>query len=126
MSPTLPVSERIEVVEEVVYGTGVMEAFPSDFSDHLQQTDKCERRWVVVFSPTGCGDMLKELGLLAEKTGKAEAGKRDGRTVVVTIGPTTQKHLRDEFGFEADVMARKPSPEGVLEAMLEYESRQGS
>ncbi|KAH8169023.1 uroporphyrinogen-III synthase hemD domain-containing protein [Sarocladium implicatum] len=126
MNPALSPSERIEVVEEVVYGTGVMESFPDDFSGHLERTKGCERRWVVVFSPTGCDGMLRGMGLLNEETGKVDLRRRDGRTVVVTIGPTTQKHLREEYGFDADAMARQPSPEGVLEAMLEYESRQGS
>lgn len=116
-------------MEEVVYGTGVMESFQDDFVSRLAETgkDDCARRWVVVFSPTGCDGMLRGLGMLDDTPGsKVDLSKRDGKTLIITIGPTTQRHLRDNFGFEADASARQPSPEGVLEAILEYDSRQRS
>ncbi|KAL2203635.1 tetrapyrrole biosynthesis, uroporphyrinogen III synthase [Sarocladium strictum] len=127
MNPELSSDKRIEVVEEVVYGTGVMESFSGDFDSKLTKTeeDACERWWVVVFSPTGCDGMLRGLGMLDDVPGsKVDLSKRDGKTLIVTIGPTTQRHLRDNFGFEADASAKQPSPEGVLEAILEYDSRQ--
>ncbi|KAK0386937.1 hypothetical protein NLU13_5250 [Sarocladium strictum] len=127
MDPALPSDKRIEVVEEVVYATGVMESFHGDFVEKLAQTEKlgCHKRWVVVFSPTGCDSMLRGLGMLDDAPGsKADLSKRDGRTFIVTIGPTTQRHLRDKFGFEPDASAKQPSPEGVLEAILEHDARQ--
>ena len=79
-----------------------------------------------MFSPTGCDGMLRGLGMLKEETGRVDLSRRDGKTFVVTIGPTTQGYLRDSFGFEADASAAKPSPEGVLEAIKQYESQHGS
>lgn len=38
-------------------------------------------------------------------------------TRVVTIGPTTKEFLEVELGFEPDVCAEKPTPEGVGEAI---------
>lgn len=124
-----PGGRRIQVDEEVVYGTGVMESFPGDFADVLRRTSAAPQRWVVVFSPTGCDGMLRALGLLDAETGRAArdvGSRRDGKTYIVTIGPTTQSYLRTTFGFEPDVCAERPSPEGVLEAILDFQSRRST
>ncbi|CAG8025402.1 unnamed protein product [Penicillium olsonii] len=105
---------RIGVEEVVVYETGVMESFEGDFGGWMQKYHEGVV-WVVVFSPTGCEAMLRVLGL-----GPFASGARRGRVFVATIGPTTRDHLRDEFGFEADVCAEKPSPEGVLEGIERF------
>lgn len=127
MDEKLSSSRRIHVHEEIVYGTGVMESFPEDFGSVLEETKQAEERWVVVFSPTGCDHMLKGLGLLDVSTGRAIPGaKRDGRTFIVTIGPTTQAYLRETFGFEPDVCAEKPSPEGILQGIEDFKSKRQS
>ncbi|KND93076.1 Uroporphyrinogen-III synthase [Tolypocladium ophioglossoides CBS 100239] len=119
----LPAHAKIRVDEEVVYGTGVMESFPADFDAVLRETAAAPSRWVVVFSPTGCDSMLRGLGLLDAATGKARLGLRDGRTFIATIGPTTRTYLMETFGFEPDVCADTPSPEGVLQGVAEFESK---
>ncbi|KAF3352184.1 Phosphatidylinositol 3-kinase vps34 [Verticillium dahliae VDG1] len=48
------------------------------------------------------------------------AEARDGRTYVATIGPTTRDYLRRTFGFEPDVCAATPSPEGVRRAIVDF------
>jgi len=114
MDPSLPRDRKIQVDELVVYGTGVMESFEQDFTRLLKETEDKAMRWVVVFSPTGCEAMLRALGMLDTQTGKAKIDeKRDGKTFIVTIGPTTRNFLKMNFGFEPDVCAEKPSPEGV-------------
>lgn len=114
MNPTLSAQQRIQVDELVVYGTGVMESFELDFSKILVQTIGEPLRWVVVFSPTGCEAMLRALEMLDPKSGKVKEGTtaREG-TYIATIGPTTRDYLRNQFGYEPDVCAAKPSPEGV-------------
>ena len=121
MDTSLPSESQIPVTEEVVYGTGVMESFPDDFAKSLQ-TSQSQRRWVVVFSPTGCDSMLKGLGMLDGATGKVVPGKRDGQTFIATIGPTTRDFLVNTFGFEPDVCAKTPSPEGILQGIQEFEA----
>jgi uroporphyrinogen-III synthase len=85
MDPALPAARRIRVDETVVYGTGVMASFPGDFAAVLRRTGGGRdagagadvapvRRWVVVFSPTGCEAMLDALGLLS-----ADADPETGR-----------------------------------------------
>jgi len=121
MNPDLPSDKRIQVDELVVYGTGVMESFEQDFEKRLHATKNEDERWVVVFSPTGCEAMLRALGILDGETGrvkKEEDGKR--RTYIATIGPTTRDYLNNEFGFEPDVCAIKPSPEGVEAGILGF------
>jgi uroporphyrinogen-III synthase len=115
MDPELSKDRRIQVDELVVYGTGVMKSFEQDFTDLLQDTEDKAVRWVVVFSPTGCEAMLRALGMLDAATGRASRSqiKTKNQTYIATIGPTTRDYLRDEFGFEPDVCAAKPSPEGV-------------
>lgn len=125
MSESLPEGERIGVEEKIVYGTGIMEEFEEEFMEtlsgllaqDLDQGGEEGRRnmvWVTVFSPAGCESMLSVLKQLQVWDGGAQGlgatGKK--RVYIATIGPTTRDHLR-KFGFDADVCAEKPSPEGL-------------
>lgn len=123
MDPSLAPGQRIQVDEEVVYGTGVMQSFPGDFAAILQESRHEPERWVVVFSPTGCDSMLRELDLLDQKCGKAKVENRDGKTFIATIGPTTRSYLVDQFGLEPDVCADSPSPDGILQGIAKFSSR---
>lgn len=129
MDPHLPKEKIIPIEELVVYGTGVMESFETDFTEVLKHSEDREVRWVVVFSPTGCEAMLRVLGMLDPETGRVKTGERGGgcgvrrgrrKTYIATIGPTTRDYLRRTFGFEADVCAEKPSPEGVGKGIRKF------
>lgn len=123
MSEALPVEERIPVEEIVVYETGEMDSFERDFEASVRKYANEEEIWVVVFSPTGCEAMLRVLKLGPFKVGTG--GER--KIFVATIGPTTRDHLRNKFGFEPDVCAEKPSPEGVAEGIARFrENRKGA
>ncbi|KAG5952321.1 hypothetical protein E4U53_001101 [Claviceps sorghi] len=126
MDVGLTTDRRIQVDEVVVYGTGVMESFSADFEAALKETSRAPERWVVVFSPTGCHDMLQGIGLLDPAPGSGMTGltERDGKTFIATIGPTTRAHLVDSFGFEPDVCAETPSPDGILRAIVGFSSDQ--
>ncbi|XRM40744.1 uroporphyrinogen-III synthase [Aspergillus tubingensis] len=136
MNPDLPPGEGVGVDEVVVYETGVMEGFEESFRGVVEREREVMRNnsnttgeegkgrvvWTVVFSPTGCEGMLRGLGYLDDKGGSGW-GKVDGerrRFFVATIGPTTRDYLRREFGFEADVCAERPSPEGVGEGIERF------
>lgn len=128
-SADLPPSDRIPVTEVVVYETGEMTTFEEEFTDLLKQakSSKVKNQWVVVFSPQGCEAMLSALAWLDEKTGKYSADRREimsgpMSTRIATIGPTTRDFLVEQFGFEPDVCAEKPSPEGVGEGIAKFES----
>ncbi|KAG9501412.1 hypothetical protein J7337_007100 [Fusarium musae] len=122
----LPDEERIRVTETVVYGTGVMESFPVDLRRILGETRNDPMRWIVVFSPTGCDSMLRVMGILDPETNKVhKACERDGKTFIATIGPTTRDHLLS-FGFEPDVCAESPTPEGVLEGIQAFMAKRQS
>ncbi|KAF7190897.1 Uroporphyrinogen-III synthase [Pseudocercospora fuligena] len=121
----LPPTQQIPVTEVIVYETGEMTTFEEDFSDLLSEAKvkKVKEQWVVVFSPQGCEAMLSALGWLDEKSGKYSSGRREimsgpVATRIATIGPTTRDFLQTQFGFEPDVCAEKPSPEGVAEGIL--------
>ncbi|KAK5625569.1 hypothetical protein RRF57_001285 [Xylaria bambusicola] len=121
MDDTLPADTRIEVTETVVYGTGIMESFPKDFEKILSGIQDRPMKWVVVFSPTGCDSMLKGLGfILDEQTTRAVRRPGQRTTYIATIGPTTRDYLINTFGFEPDVSAEKPSPEGIREAITNF------
>ncbi|KAE9981855.1 hypothetical protein BLS_006921 [Venturia inaequalis] len=112
-SKDLDDSRRIGVDELVVYETGEMQSFRSQFSE-LWHKNSTKLQWVVVFSPTGCKAMLQALDLLDPDTGRfRENSTGQRRPFIATIGPTTRDYLKREFGFEPDVCAEKPSPEGV-------------
>ncbi|KAJ5935022.1 Tetrapyrrole biosynthesis uroporphyrinogen III synthase [Penicillium verhagenii] len=125
MAPSLA-EARIPVDEIVVYETGEMESFERDFEAAVQRCVRdpsaSQEPWVVVFSPSGCEAMLRVLGLGPF----AKTGGGGRRVFVATIGPTTRDYLRGTFGFEADVCAEKPSPQGVLEGIRKFvEGRRG-
>ncbi|KAL4933969.1 uroporphyrinogen-III synthase HEM4 [Aspergillus undulatus] len=129
-----PVKKRIGVEEVVVYETGVVEGFEGDFDRVLSQylrgdadTDAGEDAcgvakggliWVVVFSPTGCDAMVRVLEREVQGDGGEGEGRR--RVFVATIGPTTRDHLIKVCGFQPDVCAAKPSPEGVGAGIEEF------
>lgn len=133
MSPSLPESARIPVDEIVVYETGEMDSFESDFATAVKSFQNSDQNlqgggdvlWVVVFSPTGCEGMLRVLGL-GPFGGTSDAAVRGGdgeskrRVCIATIGPTTRDFLKNRFGVEADVCAERPSPDGVGEGIRRF------
>lgn len=123
MDVHLPQRRRIQVDEIVVYGTKVMNSFPEDFRLCLAAARDVKMTWIVVFSPTGCDAMLKELDMLNETTGKANPKDPTRTKFVATIGPTTRQYMEETFGFEPDVCAEKPSPEGVLDGIKQFVSQ---
>lgn len=125
-SEDLKDGRRIGVDELVVYETGEMQSFQSQFND-LWLKNSTRLQWVVVFSPTGCKAMLQSLGLLDPQTGKhRKASEGQRRPYIATIGPTTRDYLKKEFGFEPDVCAEKPSPEGVGAGIAAFKVKQSS
>lgn len=108
------------VDEVVVYGTGEMKSFKEDFTRCLEKTAGRPRRWVVVFSPSGCDSLLSATGQFDEGTGRAKPKRPDRDIFVATIGPTTRDHLIDNFGYEPDVCAEQPTPEGVWQGISRF------
>lgn len=133
---------RIDIHEVEVYKTELSRDFTRMFEDAVRRLDDrpgVQVAVVVVFSPQGCREMLRTLGLVDEHDRATRSARTrwhsdpsadptgavsgvGPRWVIVTIGPTTRDYVRDTFGFEADVCASKPSHEGVrqgIEAFLE-------
>ncbi|KAK3706187.1 uroporphyrinogen-III synthase [Vermiconidia calcicola] len=125
-SENLPYHHQIQVLEVIVYETGEMATFEEDFTSLIRaaKVAKVKEQWVIVFSPQGCEAMLNALGWLDPKSASFNEGLREVmsgpmKTRVATIGPTTRDFLRQELGFDPDVCARQPTPEGVGEGMRE-------
>lgn len=127
MDPQLPERERIQVDEMEVYRTGELEEFEFQFTQTLARTEPDTQRWIVVFSPTAGGGMLDGLGWLNKANGRVKADVKDPgrRTFVACIGPTTRDYLIQEFGFEPDVVAKKPSPQGVKDGIENFMKERG-
>jgi uroporphyrinogen-III synthase len=109
-SQDLKPEDRIRVDEVEVYKT----AEHPDFGQEFRETwsgNSGRRQWVVVFSPTGCSTMLDTVALHSA----------DSKTKVATIGPTTKSYL-EKHGFVAHVVASKPTPEGLAEAIHNADS----
>ena len=128
MDPGLPEEERIRVDEMEVYRTGELEEFEFHFTQMLARTRPETARWVVVFSPTAGEGMLRGLGWLDMVNGRMKACISDPsrRTYVACIGPTTRNYLVQEFGFEPDVVAKKPSPQDVKEGIESFMKERGA
>ncbi|KAK5158483.1 uroporphyrinogen-III synthase [Recurvomyces mirabilis] len=126
-SEDLHAAERTPVSELVVYETGEASMFEEEFSKLLLEAKRkgVKTQWVVVFSPQGCEAMLNALGWLEETSGKYGRARREiisgpMKSYVATIGPTTRDFLMQEFGFEPDVCAATPSPEGVSQGIMDF------
>lgn len=139
--------DRILVDEVEVYATEIMHSFQDEFRTAIDLSERQGRRFVVVvvFSPQGCEAMLRCLGFIdrnnaltqrakdrwsgsgsEEGKGKGEdegQGEQGQSYIIVTIGPTTRDHLKNKFGFEADVCAARPSPQGVGNGLDEFLDR---
>ncbi|KAL9105059.1 MAG: hypothetical protein Q9163_000072 [Psora crenata] len=127
-SSSLPEDERIPVDEMVVYQSRELDQFEFSFSRTLEQTEPKSSptegfsmrgiRWIIVFSPMAGKGMLHSLGWLNDSTGKINVDALSGRRdFVCCIGQTTKAYLEREFGFHADVVADRPSPEGVRDGI---------
>lgn len=127
MDAKLEEEERIQVDEVEVYRTGELEEFEFHFTQSLARMEPETVRWVVVFSPTAGEGILTGLGWLNKASGRVKACIRDPgtRTFVACIGPTTRDYLVQEFGFEPDVVAKKPSPQGVKEGIESFMKGRG-
>ncbi|KAL6252340.1 uroporphyrinogen-III synthase [Rhinocladiella similis] len=139
--------ERIHVDEVEVYKTETMDSFQHDFTVQLDVFRNRGLRLVVVvvFSPQGCEAMLRSLGFMDNTntlTDRARHRWEHGQTesnpgpdpdgdaeqlkpVIVTIGPTTRDHLKKKYGFDADVCAEKPSPQGVGDGLRAFLQSKG-
>lgn len=122
--------DRIKMTEVVVYETGEMATFEEDFTSLVRaaKTKRVKKQWIAVFSPQGCEAMLNGLGWLDEKSGQFSPALREVvsggmETRIAAIGPTTREYLVQEFGFEPDVQAEKPSPEGLGEGFEGFEGK---
>lgn len=125
-SEQLPSDRSARVDELVIYETGEMRSFKSNFTDIWQANAVSgrKRQWIVVFSPTGCQAMLESLGLLDVETGKAKKIASGRDVLILTIGPTTRDYLMNEFDFVPDVVAERPSPEGIAEGIRAFLKQQ--
>ena len=111
----------IPLTELEVYSTLISPTFRNVFASLLisLRTLGHKRIVIAVFSPQCCDAMLEVLRKRAEN----ERGGKS-RYYLATIGPTTREYLASEFGVEADVVAGRPSPEGLADgvrALLESE-----
>lgn len=85
-------------------------------------------RWIVVFSTQGSREILMGLDWLDDKTGRVKKGfdmQRERRTFIASIGRTTAGYFEEEFGFAVDVVAERPSPEGVREGIEAFLRQRG-
>jgi uroporphyrinogen-III synthase len=126
MSTDLDEKHRIQVDELVVYETAERDGFEDAFRAAVemqlrQQQKEQEQMWTVIFSPTGCDAVLRTVVNEASNDGDAAASAGSRRKcLIATIGPTTRDYLLTNYGFEPDVVARRPSAEGVGEGIREY------
>ena len=111
-----PGDRQVPLAELVVYETGVVAEFAEEFRQAMRATTD-STRWVVVFSPTGADVAWNVLsgGVDADET---ETESR--RTYWASIGPTTERHLVEAVGRRPDVVAKKPSPQGLWQAINEF------
>lgn len=121
-SNSLSPSRRIRVDEITVYKTVENPEFHDLFKAELAKYTENQRRWVVVFSPSGCKTMLSVLGMLDGNTGKF-IGQRHSLTKVATIGPTTRDYLMNEFAFSPDACAEKPTPDALNNSISTSDDR---
>lgn len=141
----------IEVDCLIVYSTSVSAHFLPLFTTQalLCKEEKEEEkgrvvRWIIVFSTQGSREILMGLNWLDDKTGRVkkriiddddddvqvlqrerERENRRRTTFIASIGKTTAGYFEEHFGFTVDVVAERPSPEGVREGIEAFMSQRG-
>ncbi|KAL8676806.1 MAG: hypothetical protein Q9186_006713 [Xanthomendoza sp. 1 TL-2023] len=122
-----PDEQSIDVETMVVYATSESLSFASDIRNSLEATATAPVRWIVIFSPTSGESLLRALGWLKGDTKDGWRIQRlvDRRTYIASIGPTTRDYMKSTFGFDVDVCAEKPSPEGVRQGVEEFMRTEG-
>ncbi|KAL8928586.1 MAG: hypothetical protein Q9208_001820 [Pyrenodesmia sp. 3 TL-2023] len=121
---TAPSKQRIDVQEMIVYASNEAPNFASNLTAALRASAAAPFRWFVVFSPTGVDQLLSALGRLRDKSiisiGPESSKPVFRHTFIASIGPTTRDFMKKKLGFEVDVCAEKPSPEGVRGGIEDY------
>jgi uroporphyrinogen-III synthase len=113
-SQHLKATDRIRVEEVEVYKTAEHPDFGKEFR-RIWRSNASQPQWVVVFSPTGCSTVLHVIS----------TDGHHSKTKVATIGPTTRAHLLEEYGFVANAVANKPTPEGLAAAIHDAHKPRG-
>ncbi|KAL9028257.1 MAG: hypothetical protein Q9196_003355 [Gyalolechia fulgens] len=119
-----PPEQRIDVEESIVYSSTESQSFASDIATALETSAAAPTRWIVIFSPTAGETLLRALGWLADGSTQVHGPEHpcwtDRKTSVASIGPTTRDYMQKTFGFEVDVCAGKPCPEGVRRGLDDF------
>ena len=124
MARSVRPDRRVRVDELACYGTEDRPDFPEKFARAVRELGASSRppgtpAWVVVFSPAHCGSVLRALGW--ENRGAAtEKSRQEAGIRVASIGPTTRDFLKEKWGFDVDVCAPMPSPEGVRKGIEDW------
>jgi len=122
--PQMLKQSGILLEEKVVYRTTVR----ANFAEHLRRTLldgklRAGVMWIVVFSPAACRIVLETLGWLND-AGKFDSARilqsRRGKVFIATIGPTTKKCFKDEYGFEVQACASISTPEAIVHTIQCY------
>lgn len=113
--------QRIDVEEMIVYASTESLPFASNLATALFAIAKKPVSWIVIFSPTGVSTLLRTLGWLDDdlmlSTGQDNPSWVLRKTFIASIGPTTRDYMKQRYGFEVDICAEKPSPEGVRQGI---------
>ncbi|KAI4141363.1 MAG: hypothetical protein L6R39_005379 [Caloplaca ligustica] len=124
-----PLDQKIDVEEMIVYASTESVSFASNLTTALDAAVKAPIHWVVVFSPTGVDTLFQTLGWLDDNLvltiGQDNPSWASRKTFVASIGPTTRDYMKNQFGFEVDVCAAKPSPEGVRQGIEDFMRKHG-
>ncbi|KAL8720864.1 MAG: hypothetical protein Q9225_002343 [Loekoesia sp. 1 TL-2023] len=124
-----PPEQRIDVEELIVYASTESQSFAFDISNALTTTATASIRWIVIFSPMAGETLLRTLGWPDDESmtihNPAHPCWVDRKTFIVSIGPTTRDYMMKKFGFNVDVCAEKPSPEGVRKGIEECLRKNG-
>ena len=96
---------NVIVEETVTYVTVEADGVTSNLQKIIDDNSSSDgNNWIVFFSPVGAQIVHKQISNLPSWK-------------IATIGPTTKSYLMKN-GINADAMAESPSPEGLLEAIL--------
>jgi len=104
-----------------VYGTHGSSSFASDLERAIKSIS-ADRWWIVFFAPSAAEFavpvLLKFFDLLPSDLtgGQPSPGPR-----VAAIGQTTATFLRENLNLRVDVVPSKPTPEDIVEAVLQYD-----
>ncbi|KAI0798174.1 tetrapyrrole biosynthesis, uroporphyrinogen III synthase [Abortiporus biennis] len=118
--PTILGTRGVELLNLQVYETQGSSTFEADLTDHLKGK---KPKWIVYFAPSAAAfvtPVLRKYLMLPDSSDNYSSS--DLLAHIAAIGPTTSIYLVETLNLRVDVVAPKPTPDALAEAIVSFDT----